>query len=99
MLHQLYGRKSEKNILDDDFDQMSLFGSLIEDNAEFQAEGDTGNAGDIGDIDDIDDSVDTITIPEHTRKKGRKPLPGISHVWKSFMICPKRRRRASAVVK
>jgi len=69
LLQQLYGRKSEKNILDDDSEQMFLFGANIEDDAEsalfakLQAE----CAG--------DDSDDTITIPEHKRKKGRKPLP------------------------
>jgi transposase len=61
--HQLYGRKSEKYVLDDHFTPVSLF----EDNAE--------EAGSLGDL-VLDESEATIPIPAHKRKKkGRKPLP------------------------
>jgi transposase len=64
--HQLYGRKSEKYVLDDNFEQVSLFA----DNEE-----DAGSLGDLV-IDESDERETTIDIAAHKRKKkGRKPLP------------------------
>ncbi|MCP5046049.1 MAG: IS66 family transposase [bacterium] len=61
LTYQLYGRKSEKYVLEDDWNQKCLF----EDSDHFAQ-----------DEPDGDDSGDTITVPEHERKKkGRKPIP------------------------
>jgi transposase len=61
--HQLYGRKSEKYVLDDHFGQVSLFS----DNEE-----EVGSLGALS----LDEAELTIDIPAHKRKKtGRKPLP------------------------
>jgi transposase len=63
--HQLYGRKSEKYVLDDNFAPASLFED--EDNEE--------GADCLGDL-IIDEKEWTIDIAAHKRKKkGRKPLP------------------------
>lgn len=57
---QLYGRKSEKHVFGDAFDQKCLFEA-----DEFEQEEVVA-----------DNSVETITVPGHKRKKGgRKPLP------------------------
>lgn len=62
--HQLYGRKSEKYVLDDDFGQASLFSDSDEE------------SGTLVDVVMTEKDL-TIDIPAHKRKKkGRKPLPG-----------------------
>lgn len=61
LTRQLYGRKSEKYVLDDGFDAQSLF---EQDDESIEQEPVS------------DSSSETVTVPEHKRKKGgRKPLP------------------------
>jgi transposase len=69
LLHQIYGRKSEKFslLLDDGFDQSLLFKEPQEPQEGNLRESENGNS---------DSADEEITIPEHKRKKrGRKPLP------------------------
>ena len=64
LTRRLFGRKSEKNALDDTLAQMSLFTDDVEVGVK--------EAG----IDEVEETEETITIPAHKRKKGgRKPLP------------------------
>lgn len=63
--YQLYGRKSEKYVLNDNFEQMFLFGENDKEGAF---------------VDGVEalSLEETVTIPEHQRKikkSGRKPLP------------------------
>jgi transposase len=68
LTRQLYGRKSEKYVLEDSSDQMCLFED--EDN-DVESSQDTDCSKVLG-----DGSQETIIVAEHKRKKGgRKPLP------------------------
>ena len=62
LTHQLYGRKSEKLLPDDEFEQSGLF----------------DDSGDSGESNDVEPATvnEIITVPSHTRKKkgGRKIL-------------------------